>query len=193
MAITNGSTQSASLSPERFEDLFGPTLYLWPGREGVIVPIQRAYADELLGTSLQTRLAFIEDRDASFLARRAYVNSPRARKAMRPGLPILFYESSKKGGRSAIVAIGRIVDSVIVPKEATLREAARRVVVDDLAEFSTTDDVLVTTFDNLMPFPTLIPFMALKGIGAEGSSNLMSATPLSSANLGEIVQAAWAK
>lgn len=193
VVITQGSTQSASLSPERFEDLFGPTLYLWPGREGVIVPIQRAYADELLGTNLQTRLAFIEDRDASFFARRAYVNTPRARKAMRPGLPILFYESGKKGGRSAIVAVGRIVDSVIVPKEATLRDAARRVVVDDLSEFSTTDDVLVTTFDNLMPFPTLIPFTALRAMGADGSSNLMSATPLRSENLAAIIQAAWAK
>lgn len=173
--------------------MFGPTIYLWPGREGVIVPIQRAYADELLGTNLQTRLSFIEDRDASFFARRAYVNTPRARKAMRPGLPILFYESGKRGGRGAIVAVGRIVDSVIVPKEATLREATRRVVVDDLSELSTTDDVLVTTFDNLMPFPRLVPFTALKAMGAEGSSNLMSATPLSSRNLAAIVQAAWAK
>jgi len=193
VAIAHGSTQSALLSPERFEDLFGPTLYLWPGRQGVIVPIQRAYADELLGTNLQPRLAFIEDRDASFLQRRAYVNTPRARKAMRPGLPILFYESGKKGGRSAIVAVGRIVDSVIVPKGASLRETARRVVVDDLSELSTTDDVLVTTFDNLMPLPTLIPFASLRAMGAEGSSNLMSATPLSSAKLAAIVQAAWAE
>lgn len=193
IAVTHGSVSSASLSPERFEDLFGPTLYLWPGREGVIVPIWRTYADELLGTNRQKRLSFIEEKDASFLARRAYVNTPRALKAMRPGLPILFYESSKKGGRSAIVAIGRIVDSVIVPKEATLREAARRVVVDDLSEFSTTDDVLVTTFDNLMPFPTLISFAALKAMEAEGASNLISATPLSAEKLAAIVQAAWAK
>ncbi|WP_315761869.1 GNAT family N-acetyltransferase [Sphingomonas sp. Y38-1Y] len=189
--ITHGPTQSAALSPERFEDLFGPTLYLWPGREGVIVPIQRAYADELLGTNLQTRLAFIEDRDASFLERRAYVNTPRARRAMRPGLPILFYESSKKGGRSAIVAVGRIVDSIIVPKETTLKEAERRVVVDDLSDFSTTDDVLVTTFDNLMPFPTLVPLAALKAMGAEGTSNLISATPLAHNNLVAIIKAAW--
>ena len=188
--ITHGLTQSA-LSPERFEDLLGPTLYLWPGREGVIVPIQRAYADELLGTNLQTRLAFIEDRDASFLERRAYINTPRARKAMRPGLPILFYESGKKGGRSAIIAVGRIVDSVIVPKEATLKEAERRVVVDDLSDFSTTDDVLVTSFDNLMPFPALVPFTALKAMGAEGTSNLQSATPLAHNHLVAIVKAAW--
>lgn len=191
MAITNGSGQTFSLFPERFEDMFGPTLYLWPGREAVIVPIQRAYADELLGTNTQTRLSFIEDRDASFLSRRAYVNTPRARNVMRPGLPILFYESGKNGGRSAVVAVGRIVDSVLVPKEATTREAARRVVVDDLSEFSTTDDVLMTTFDNLMVFPKLVRFATLKEFGAVGPSNLISATPLSSQNLVRIVEAAW--
>ncbi|PSO12440.1 hypothetical protein C7E20_08100 [Sphingobium sp. AEW4] len=89
------------------------------------------------------------------------------------------------------MAVGRIVDSVLVPKEATTREAARRVVVDDLSEFSTTDDVLMTTFDNLMVFPKLVRFATLKEFGAVGPSNLISATPLSSQNLVRIVEAAW--
>nr|WP_279587930.1 GNAT family N-acetyltransferase [Sphingomonas vulcanisoli] len=193
IAVTNSSGQSLDLSPERFEDIFGPTLYLWPGREAVIVPIQRAYADELLGTNTQTRLSFIEDRDASFLSRRAYVNTPRARNAMRPGLAILFYESGKNGGRSAVVAVGRIVDSVLVPKETTSRDAMRRVVVDDLSEFSAMDEVLMTTFDNLIAFPTPVRFATLKGFGAAGSNNLISAFPLSHENLARVIEAAWRK
>lgn len=193
VAITNGSGQSLDISPERFEDMFGPTLYLWPGREAVIVPIQRAYADELLGTNTQTRLSFIEDRDASFLSRRAYVNTPRARNAMRPGLPILFYESGKNGGRSAVVAVGRIVDSVLVPKEATSGDMVQRVVVDDLSYFSAVDEVLMTSFDNLIPFPTPVRLAKLKEWGATGSSNLISATAISHENLARIIGAAWTK
>ncbi|WP_122927905.1 GNAT family N-acetyltransferase [Sphingobium sp. LF-16] len=193
ITVTNGAGQPLILSPERFEDMFGPTIYLWPGREAVIVPIQRVYADELLGTNRQTRLSFIEDRNASFLSRRTYVNTPRARNAMRPGLPILFYESGKNGGRSAVVAVARIVDSVLASKEAASGDAARRVVVDDLSDFSSMDEVLMTTFDNLIAFPKPISFACLKEFGAVGASNLISATALSHENLVRIIEAAWSK
>jgi Acetyltransferases len=193
ITVTNGSGKSLDLSPERFEDMFGPTLYLWPGREAVIAPIQRAYADELLGTSVQARLPFIKNRDASFLSWRAYVNTPRARSVMRPGLPILFYESGKSGGRSAVVAAGRIVDSFLVPKETASEDTARRAVVDDLSEFSAMDEVLMTTFDSLIAFPMPVRFATLKEFGAIGASNLISATALSHENLVRIFEAAWNK
>lgn len=191
VTISTSSDESFTLSPERLEDLFGPTLLLWAQREAVIVPIQRAYADELLGTSIQTRLPFIENRDASFLLRRAYVNTPRARGTMRPGLPILFYESGKNGGRSAIIAAGRIVDSVLVPKGRASGDAMRRVVVDDLSGFSAMDDVLMTTFDSLMIFPNAVRFATLKEYGAVGGSNLISATAVSHENLVQIIDAGW--
>lgn len=191
ITVGNSLGQTYRISPERFEDTFGPTLYLWPGREAVIVPIWRTYADELLGTNTQKRLSFIEDLDASFLSRRAYINTPRARNSMRPGLPILFYESGKNGGRSAIVAVARIVNSVLVSKEFGSREAKRRVVVDDLSEFSATGDVLMTTFDNLMALPTPVRFDTLKKLGAVARNNLVSATPVSSENLIRIIEAAW--
>jgi GNAT superfamily N-acetyltransferase len=189
--ISPGSSESFTLSPERFEDLFGPTLLLWAQREAVIVPIQRAYADELLGTNTQARLPFIENRDASFFSRRAYVNTPRARATMRPGLPILFYESGKNGGRGAVIAIGRIVDSVLVHKARASGAAMRRVVVDDLSGFSAMDDVLMTIFDNVMILPNPVRFAALKAYGAVGSSNLISATAVSNENLIRIVDAGW--
>jgi hypothetical protein len=36
------------------EDALGPTILVWPGREGVIVPIAKNYADDLLGTGNQS-------------------------------------------------------------------------------------------------------------------------------------------
>jgi hypothetical protein len=38
------------------EDAIGPTILVWPGREGVVVPIARRYADDLLGTGDQLPL-----------------------------------------------------------------------------------------------------------------------------------------
>lgn len=191
ITIGGSAEGSFALSPERFEDMFGPTLFLWPSRAGVIVPIRRDYANELLGTNAQARLSFIENRDASFLSQRAYVNTPRARGAMRPGLPILFYESSRDKGRSAIIAVGRIVDSVLATKDSVPEDAARRVVVDDVSDFSASDDILMTTFDNLMIFPNPVPLSTLKSIGAVGPNNLISATPLSHDRLVQIIEAGW--
>jgi hypothetical protein len=42
---------SVKIDAASLESLLGPTVIVWPGREGVIVPIVRKYADELLGTS----------------------------------------------------------------------------------------------------------------------------------------------
>jgi hypothetical protein len=95
--ITSPEGTTYRMDAETLEDLLGPTIIIWPGREGVIVPIRKIYADELLGTSDQASFGFIQNKDASFLSRRGNINSPRAAKLMRPGSPIIFYESMAEG------------------------------------------------------------------------------------------------
>lgn len=183
----------ARIGAGKLEDLLSPTIFVWPGRDGLIVPINRAYADELLGSSQQSNFAFIANRDAAFLSRRAYVNSPRAAKQMRPDSPILFYESKRQGrGRGAVVAVGRIVDSMVVGKSEVPTDGYKRLVVDSLASFSASDDVLLTTFDNLMVLPTPVPFNKLKEIDAIGRANLISAVSLSSEKVASILTLGWA-
>ena len=114
----NGETVTVSL-PD-VEDVIGPTVLIWPGRNGVIVPIAKAYADELLGTGIQFPL--FGSPEASFHANRTYFNSPRKAALMRAGSPILFYESIRSGGRGAIVAIARIVDATVMLKERVSSE-----------------------------------------------------------------------
>lgn len=174
------------------EDLLGPTLFVWPGRDGVIVPITRAYADELLGTALQPNLAFITNRDAAFLSLRGYVNSPQAAKKMRVGAPIIFYESKGKGsGRGAAVAVARIVNSIVVPKSQLNPKSDKRLVIDNADGFSATKDVLLTTFDNLMAFPAPVTFDTLKRFDAVGPTNLVSAVSLSSEKIDSILTHGW--
>ncbi|MCA1515640.1 ASCH domain-containing protein [Bradyrhizobium sp. NBAIM01] len=72
---------------------------------------------------------------------------------MRSGVPILFYESKRSGGRAAIVAAGQIVDATIVSKERVSDELLQRAVVEDLDPLTTSSDVLATSFDSLIRFP----------------------------------------
>ncbi|MFG1394361.1 GNAT family N-acetyltransferase [Xanthobacter agilis] len=174
------------------EDLLGPTLFVWPGRSGVIAPIARTYADELLGTAIQPNLDFIANRDAAFLSLRGYVNAPRTARQMQAGSPIIFYESKRTGnGRGAAVAVARIVNSVVVPKSQLEPKNDKRLVIDSAEKFSATDDVLLTTFDNLMAFPTPVLLDTLKRLNAVGGANLVSAVSLSSEQIDSILTCGW--
>lgn len=174
------------------EDLLGPTLFVWPGRNGVIVPIARNYADELLGTGIQPSLDFIASRDAAFLSLRGYVNAPRTAGQMQAGSPIIFYESKRTGnGRGAAVAVARIVNSVVVPKSQLEPKSDKRLVIESAEKFSATDDVLLTTFDNVMPFPMPVGLGALKKLNAVGPTNLVSAVSLSSEQIDSILTCGW--
>jgi len=183
---------TARINAAVLEDLLSPTLLVWPGRDGVIVPITRAYADELLGTAIQPNLAFIANRDAAFLSLRGYVNTPQAAKKMRAGAPIIFYESKRKNnGRGAAVAVARVVNSILVPKSQLNPKSDKRLVIDNADGFSASGDVLLTTFDNLMTFPTPVAFDTLKRFDAVGPTNLVSAVSLSSEKIDSILTCGW--
>ena len=121
------------------EAALSSTIVAWLGRDGVIVPIAKSFADDLLGTAEQ--LALFGRPSAAFLGLRVYFNSPRKSHLMRPGLPILFYESRRTGGRAAIVAAARIVDTTILPKEQVPGELLRRAVVEDLDSLTKSSEV----------------------------------------------------
>ena len=192
LSITKPAKKVVTVGAGKLEDILSPTIFIWPGRDGVIVPITRAYADDLLGTSEQTTFPFIANRDAAFLSRRAYVNTPRTAKVMRPDSPILFYESKRQGGgRGAVVAVARIVDSVVVRKSNIPNDGRRRLVVDDVELLSASEDVLLTTFDNLFVFPQPVSIKKLRDIDAIGRANLISAVSLSSEKITTILTVGW--
>lgn len=174
------------------EKLLDPTLVIWGGRGGVIVPIHREFADELLGTAAQMNLSLVESRQASFLSQRVYVNTPRASGKMLPGSPILFYESSPGRGRSAIVAAARIVDSLVTKKDEVPTDRARRIVTEDVEQFSETTDVLITAFEGIMVFPRPYTFRMLWRLNAVGNQNLITATIVEEQKLSNILDEAWA-
>jgi ribosomal protein S18 acetylase RimI-like enzyme len=171
------------------EDALGPTILVWPGRDGVIVPIARSYAADLLGTSEQFPL--FGNVEAAFVTRRTYFNSPRTAALMRSGVPILFYESKRSRGRGAIVAAARIVDATVMAKQQVPGDLLRRAVVEDLEPLSVSTDVLATSFDNLLRFPAPVSLDALRTLGAIGPANLQTTTALTSARLTAILELGW--
>jgi ribosomal protein S18 acetylase RimI-like enzyme len=183
----DGSTITVQLAA--LEAALAPTLIAWPGRDGVIVPIAKSFADDLLGTADQ--LYMFGRPNAAFVGLRIYFNSPRTAPMMRTGVPILFYESKRSGGRGAIVAGGRIVDATIVPKEQVSDELLRRAVVEDLDPLTTSPDVLATSFDNLIRFPNPVALDTLRQLGAAGPSNLQTTTALPNAQLAAILDRGW--
>ena len=122
---------------------------------------------------------------------KAYVSSPKAANALRPGTPILFYESTRSGGRGAVVAAARVVDAVIARKDSLPSDAMRRSVIEDADPLSSSEEVLVTTFDNIMRCPRPIPFSRLRDAGATGTQNLISSTPIGSDALIAVLDLGW--
>ena len=189
VSVSNPEGEKFSIPLEVLEDALGPTLVLLPGRDGVIVPITRGFADDLLNTGDQMPL--FGEPIAAFLSQRTYFNTPRAARLMRPRTPILFYESKRSGGRGNIIAAARIVDSMVLMKNQVPKDLYTSAVVEDLSTLTKASDILVTTFDNLLRFPQQVSLEQLRAMKAIGRSNLQTATALSSTLLCEIVEMGW--
>jgi GNAT superfamily N-acetyltransferase len=189
LAVVGPDGSNITVQLAALEAALAPTLIAWPGRDGVIVPIAKAFADDLLGTADQ--FALFGRPNAAFVGLRTYFNSPRTAPMMRPSVPILFYESERTGGRGAIVAAARIVDATISPKEQVSDDVLRRGVVEDLTSLTVSTDVLATSFDSLIRFPNPVSLDTLRQLGADGSSNLRTATALPNVLLAAILDHGW--
>jgi ribosomal protein S18 acetylase RimI-like enzyme/predicted nucleic acid-binding protein len=191
LAVHGPDGRSVMVRLSALEDALGPTIVLWPGRDGAIVPIAKKYADDLLGTGDQFPL--FGSPEAAFVAKRTYFNSPRTAGLMLPGTPILFYESRRSGGRGAIVAVARIVDATVVPKTQVSDGLLRRAVVEDLGPLSASADILATSFDNLLRLPVAVSLERLRQMGIDISSNFQTTTALPGEQLGQILELGWAR
>lgn len=183
----DGATINVPLSA--LEEALSPTIIAWPSRDGVIVPIAKVFADDLLGTADQ--LALFGRPRAAFVGLRTYFNSPRTANLMRAGVPILFYESRRSGGRAAVVAAARIVDTTVVAKDLVSNDLLERAVVDDVEPLTASADVLATSFDNLIRFPNPVSLDTLRELGAHGTSNLQTTTLLPNSLLAVILDRGW--
>ncbi|POF32332.1 GNAT family N-acetyltransferase [Roseibium marinum] len=174
----------------RTEDLLSPTLIVTNNRQVSIQPIARPYADELLGTSPQTSL--LDQFEGAFRSQKTYVCSGRSKNLFKTNQLILFYESTRTGGRGAVIAAARIDNVVTQQKNETLQSDMKRTVLESVDRFSASEEVTLTGFSSLLRFPRPVSLDELRMLGAVGTQNLQTTTVIATAVAQEIFDRGWA-
>ena len=159
-----------------FEVQFGPVIVLLPDRPVAVIPIRRAFADQLLGTAEQ--LSLLPKTEASMWHQKLYVGSPRMLSAVTSGTIIFFYESQQqRKGRGAVVAVAQVVRTALRKNAALDPSMIRRGVVtaEDIAALSTTDEKALIYFSQLMPLRHPVAKDHLRALGCMDGANYVTA------------------
>lgn len=169
------------------ETTLSPTMFLLPGRSGVLVPIRAAYADDLLGTAVQASL--LPRRQAAMIHERTYFSAVRNLGVLRKGIPIVFYESGKSNGRAAAIALARVRSTVVVPKRqiATALIESGVLDVDELSQMTAGEQVAATTVDNVLRLRTPVGLRRLRELGCIDGANLVTSRAISADQLQQII------
>jgi hypothetical protein len=114
------------------------------------------------------------------LRERVYFSHPRTAGVFAKGIPILFYESGRKGGSASVTAAARVVRTELVSKDGANQELLRRGVLDRkiLKKICLADTVAATTIDNIMIFGNPVRLERLRSLRAIDGANLVTARPL---------------
>lgn len=176
---------------DSLETLLSPALFCLPGRPAVITPVQRSFSEALLGHSRQQSLLPMST--ASLFQDRHYLSSSRTIQYFKSGTLILFYESSKKKGRSEVVAIARVRQAFLKPSntfgDSDLVHSV--LTAENLSAIGKSKMKTVTVFDNIYPIPHPVPLSTLQRIGCGGPNDLISTHPISDTQLQEILREAF--
>jgi GNAT superfamily N-acetyltransferase len=169
------------------ETILSPTIFLLPGRSGILVPIRASYADDLLGTAAQASL--LPRSQAAILHERTYFSSARNERLLRKGAPIVFYESGKSNGRSAAIAVARVTSTVIVPKRKVASTLIDSGVLDEeeLRDLSSGEQIAATSIDNIMKLRKPVPLKRLRELGCVDGANLVTSRSITPNHLHEIL------
>jgi len=164
--------KGATVSLADLESMMAPGLFLLPGRPVAIVPIRRVWAEDLVGG---VQLGLLPKPEAAFRSRRVYFASVTNQYNLVRGRPIIIYESGKKGGSGAAVAVARVSKAEVLSKvhapEALLRAAVvRGAQLDKLVKGAT---VLAVWFDNVMRFESPVSFNRMEGFGMDDKTKLV--------------------
>lgn len=173
---------------EQLESLLSPTLFLLRGRPAVITPIQRIYAEPLLGHSPQ--LPLLPRQSTSLFADRKFLSKPGALRYFKRGALILFYESGRHAGGSEIVAVARVVRAYLKACDAfSVSELGPSVLsTDTLGMIGKSPVKTVTVFDNIFGLPHPVGIERLKALGCGRPNDLITTRPITDAQLQTILK-----
>ena len=155
------------------EAMMSPGLFLLAGRPVAVVPIQRVWAEDLIGGS---QLSLLARPEAAFRSRRVYFASERNRQNLVRGRPIIVYESGKNGGRGAAIAVARVAKAEVLIKSEAPEELLRAAVVRgvQLEQLTKGETVLAVWMDNIMRFETPVSYERMRSMGVDDKTNLVT-------------------
>lgn len=154
-----------------FETLVSPVLTLCKGRNGIIVPIQKYFADDLL-SSYAAQMSILPDLEASLYVEKAYFRSSNRASMFKAGMPVFFYVSGHGGGAQEVVGHGRVTFSgILTIEEAHTRLSRQGVLPKELLRTIAKNGKLhAFTFDNFNLFLRPVTYIALRHEGIIKSS-----------------------
>jgi len=178
---------------QELESGLSPAIFCLPGRDAVITPILREFAEPLLGHSRQD--SFLPRSRASQYSERHYISSKKTLKLFAPGTIILFYESSKGGGSSSIVAIARVQRAYLKADKATNASDLDPSVLsaETLSMIGLSGLKTVTAFDNVIHLPRPVGLTSLKRLGCGESNQLITTRRITPEQLERILEEGFAQ
>ena len=170
------------------EAMMSPGLLLLAERPVAVVPIQRVWAEDLIGGS---QLSLLAKPEAAFRSRRVYFASERNRHNLVRGRPIIVYESGKNGGRGAAIAVARVAKAEVLTKSQAPEEILRAAVVRgvQLEKLTKGTTVLAVWLDNIMRFETPVSYERMRSMGVDDKTNLVSSRIIAFDTATKIIEA----
>lgn len=170
--------QRTHLTAYALETLLSPALICMPGRPGVLVPIQRDYSEHLLDHLEQMQL--LAHSKALLFQQRHYLSAPKTLKVFERGSLMFFYESTRKKGLKAVVAVARVINSYLSAEGAVDKGDLDRSVLEaaDLDAIGKSKIKTVVVFDNLMKMNKPVPLESLKKFGCGEATQLLTSRTL---------------
>lgn len=176
---------------DELESLLSPTLLCLPGRNAVMTPIRRFFAEPLLRHSPQSSL--LPETRVSVFRDRHYISDARTLPRFKRGTLMFFYESGKGGGSSSVIAVARVRHAYLQHSEEIGDRDLDRSVLDSKSVKSVvkSEAKTITVFDNCFVLPRPIPLESLRRIGCGSSAKLITTNPITAAQAQEILRDAF--
>ncbi|SAL80842.1 Acetyltransferase (GNAT) family protein [Caballeronia choica] len=170
------------------ETHLAPALFCLPGRGGVLVPVQRKFAEHLLLQSPQASL--LPQARAQLLSQRHYLSGPATLKVFTRGDLIFFYESEKDGGAGAVIALARTLRAYRRSEDALGGTDLLPSVLDSdsLASIGRAAVKTVTAFDNLLELPRQVSRADLRELGCGEAHQLLTSRRLTAQQVEAILR-----
>lgn len=175
----------------KLESMLAPGLFCLPGRQGVITPVRRQFAEHLLQHLPQGSL--LPQPRVQLYQQRHYLSHPRTLSKFSVGTLLFFYESQAKGGLGGIIAVGRVARSYLQNRDAMGHAELDASVFESrqLESIGKTDTRTVTVFDNLHILPKPVYGDTLKRINCGTPVMLLSTQAINSDQVQSILAEAY--